>query len=96
MIVFHSTSRAADKTNKIQISEKIRRSAENQKNVQISETFLTFQKIWPPCIKRTNAEYSTILYYSQFFSRRRRKKTFFMFEKMKCVAYLYIFLVLYL
>jgi hypothetical protein len=50
MIVFHSTSRAADKTNKIQISEKIRRSEEDQKNVQISETFLTFQKIWPPCL----------------------------------------------
>jgi hypothetical protein len=30
--------------------EKIRRSEKNQKNVQTSETFLVFQKIWPPCL----------------------------------------------
>jgi hypothetical protein len=38
----------AQKIKKGQNSEKIRRSEENQKNVQISETFLTFQTIWPP------------------------------------------------
>ena len=31
------------------ISGKIRTSEENQKDLQISEVFLVFRKIWPPC-----------------------------------------------
>jgi hypothetical protein len=46
-ISFHEQS-CGLKIKKVQNSEKIRRSEENQKDVQISETFLTFQKIWPP------------------------------------------------
>jgi hypothetical protein len=46
-ISFHEQS-CGLKIKKVQNSEKNQKSEENQKDVQISETFLTFQKIWPP------------------------------------------------